>query len=86
MDNGNNIGTFFVGVLLGATVGAATALLMAPDKGKRTRKKINRKLRDLNDDLQEMVDKGKDSFDHISEDVESNLNTIAKRGKKLVQK
>lgn len=80
----NNGESFFAGVILGATVGAVTALLFAPDKGKRTRKKLNRKVRELNDSLDDLYLKSKDSFSHLSEDVEDNLNDLAKKGKKII--
>ncbi|UZR94474.1 YtxH domain-containing protein [Chondrinema litorale] len=76
--------SFFAGVILGAAVGAVTALLFAPDKGKRTRKKLNRKVRELNDAMDEVYLKSKDSFTHLSEDVEDNINDLAKKGKKIL--
>ena len=51
MSNSNDTGRLIGAVLLGAAVGAAIGVLMAPDKGSETRKKLVKGLRDLADDL-----------------------------------
>lgn len=48
---------FTVGVFTGALVGAAVALLYAPNKGKDLRDKISYKLHSLLDDLNETLDR-----------------------------
>ena len=83
---GKNTENFFLGVILGAAIGAITAVLLAPDKGKRTRKRLSRKFRDLNEGLDEILDKSREQIQVISEDVESNLNDISKKRKKIMGK
>lgn len=78
--------SFFAGIILGAAVGAVTALLMAPDKGKRTRKKLNRKVRELNESIDDLYSRSKDSLNHFTENVEENINDLAKKGKQMVSK
>jgi gas vesicle protein len=46
-------GKFVMTMLLAATAGAAIALLFAPDKGERTRRKIKEKGEDYLDDLKD---------------------------------
>jgi hypothetical protein len=47
---------FFVGVLVGAVVGAGVALLVAPDRGEVVRRRIGRSWRDLQDDARDQLD------------------------------
>ena len=60
--------------LLGAAVGAATALLMAPASGARTRRKLRRQGEEVADYLidtgKELVDKCEDLYDRSRELVE----------------
>ena len=44
-----------VGFLCGAAVGALAGILLAPDSGEETRKKIANKAKDLKDDLNDQV-------------------------------
>ncbi len=78
--------SFFAGVVLGATVGAVTALLLAPDKGKRTRKKLNRKVRELNESIEDLYSRSLDSVNELSDNVEDNINQLARKGKQAVGK
>lgn len=43
-------GYFAAGLALGALVGAAAALLLAPERGEVTRRRLARQLRELRDD------------------------------------
>lgn len=52
-------GGFAAGLLVGALLGAAVALLFAPDRGSRTRGRLGRRLRRLRDDAaEELEDRG----------------------------
>jgi gas vesicle protein len=48
-DNSNDIGTFLAGFIIGSLVGAAVALLMAPQSGEETRLMIRDKSIELKD-------------------------------------
>ena len=48
---------FTVGIITGALVGAAVALLYAPDKGSDLRDKISYKLKSMLDDLNDTLDR-----------------------------
>ncbi len=41
--------TFLTGIAVGALIGAGFALLYAPDRGSRTRRRLGRKMRQLKD-------------------------------------
>jgi len=53
---------FAAGILLGALVGATIAVLFAPDKGSRTRRRIGRSVRDLRE-------RAEDKIEHVREDA-----------------
>jgi len=53
-------GSFIIGLLSGAAIGAAFGLLYAPENGKSTRDKLGAKANDLKEDLDERFDDLKD--------------------------
>jgi gas vesicle protein len=61
-----NSGENFVWFLTGAAMGAAVALLYAPQSGERTRRQIGRKLADgreiLADSTDDVIEKGRDLY------------------------
>ena len=63
-----------LGFLAGAAVGALAGILLAPDKGSETRKKISKKTNDLGDSLKgsfnDFVDGIKDSYSNLKSDAE----------------
>lgn len=58
----NNIGLFAAGIAVGAVLGAAVALLMAPATGEDTRHSISRRVRKLRGD--------DDVWDELAEELE----------------
>jgi gas vesicle protein len=59
--------TFIAGIALGTLIGAGVALLMAPQSGERTRKRIARAAEDLGDSTRER-------FEEASDDVRRRAN------------
>jgi len=49
MSDNNDFGTFFAGLIVGGLVGAAVALLLAPQSGRKTRKQILDAAEDVRD-------------------------------------
>ena len=83
-NNGENMIWF----LVGASFGAAVALLYAPQSGDRTRRLIVRKLADSRDALADsgadLVDKGRELFEH-GRRVADDAAELFERGRKLVR-
>lgn len=48
---------FMAGILFGAFLGAGIALLLAPERGEKTRNKLRRRVRSLRDDAREGLDR-----------------------------
>jgi gas vesicle protein len=63
-----------VGFLVGAAVGGALGILLAPDKGEETRKKILEKGSDLGDSLSDFSDTIKDKFNEVVDGVKGNFS------------
>jgi gas vesicle protein len=64
----------FVGFLVGAAIGGALGILLAPDKGAETRKRIIEKGNDLGDSLTDFGGTIKDKFNEVVEGVKGNFN------------
>ncbi len=69
MTNSNDSIKIIGALLLGAAVGGALGILMAPDKGSETRKKILAKSDDLTDAL-------KDKFQLFLDEVKREMETV----------
>ncbi len=67
--------------LLGAAIGAAAALLMAPESGERTRRKLRRQGEDVADYLieegKELVDKCEDLYERSADVVEDATHELS---------
>src|SRR6201991_3019518 len=63
-----------VGFLVGAAVGGALGLLLAPDKGSETRKKIIETGNDLGDSIAEFGGTVKDKFNEVVDGVKGSFN------------
>ncbi len=72
-----NSGSFFGGLLAGAAIGAALALLFAPAKGAETREALGNKLRQLYDELKQMKQKVADGYNQ--EDLKDKIERLEKQ-------
>ncbi len=68
-----------LGFLAGAAVGALAGILLAPDKGSETRKKISRKTGDLGDSL-------KDSFSDFVEGIKETYSGVKAEAEDVEEK
>jgi gas vesicle protein len=71
-----------VAFLFGAVVGAGVALLMAPQSGEETRRRLGETARKVSDDVQGKIDTTKDELRHRAGDV----RTALQAGKDAYQK
>ena len=73
--NGHSVGTVVLSFFIGTVIGAGVALLLAPEEGEKTRRKIV----DLADDVKE---KAEESF----EEVRDRVTAALEKGKGLLKK
>jgi gas vesicle protein len=77
-DNDSGMGAFFAGVLIGGLVGAATALLLAPQSGEETRQSLGRYSNDFRDRAQ-------DSLEDARERAEATVADARRRAERIVE-
>ncbi len=70
---------FALGIIIGALVGAGTALLLAPSSGDETRRLLRRKARRLSA-------QGGEALHHVAEDAERTARDFARRGRRYAMR
>jgi len=78
----SSFGTFLIGFLSGAAIGAGIALLFAPQSGKETREKIKDVADDVKDKISDLVG---DTKDFLSEQKRAITEAVA-AGKEAIKK
>jgi gas vesicle protein len=76
----DNSGKILTALLLGAAVGAVAGLLLAPESGNKTRRKLSSTADDLIDDFE---DAWEDSAEKIKDLADNAVSEIEKYSKKL---
>ncbi len=78
--------TLMAGALVGGAIGVAAGMLLAPDKGSETRKRVKDKLDDLAEDFNDKVDEIVNQFGDVVEEaqevVEEKVSSTKKKMKK----
>jgi gas vesicle protein len=70
----SNNSKVLIGFLVGAAVGGALGLLLAPDKGSETRRKIVETGSDIGDSIAEFGDSVKDKFNEVVDGVKGSFS------------
>ncbi|WP_430811768.1 MULTISPECIES: YtxH domain-containing protein [unclassified Carboxylicivirga] len=78
-------GLFLGGLLTGAALGASIALLYAPQKGSDTREQIKVKLKEMEDELQQMRDKVKAKGGELKEEMKVKMNDLEHKIENLIK-
>ena len=79
-----NSGLFLGGLITGATLGAALALLFAPQSGIETREQLKDKMDDLEKELLEMRKNLSEKGGELKSDLKKKMNDIEKSIEKLL--
>jgi gas vesicle protein len=77
-NSSSEFGAFFAGILIGGLVGAATALLLAPQSGEETRKQLSKSVGDIRDTAQ-------DSLEDARERAEATIADARRRAERIVE-
>lgn len=76
-DQESQVFSFIAGMLFGAVVGAGVALLTAPEKGHKTRRRITRAAHDVRDTAQ-------DRLEDFADDVRGRVDDAVKVARKRI--
>lgn len=76
-----NLLSFIAGAAVGALVGVGVGILMAPDKGEKTRELISNKSHDLKHDLESQVEKSKDKLETFAHSLADKIKSGLENGK-----
>lgn len=68
-------------LLIGAAAGAVLGILLAPDKGSETRKKIAKKTSELGEELKNKFGEAKETIKEKYESIRTEANEIMEREK-----
>ena len=75
---GSNSRTFIFGLLVGAAAGAIAGILLAPDKGSETRRKVSEKARELKDSLPDQLETLKARIEQKLNEIKSSIRETEK--------
>ncbi|MGY6559173.1 MAG: YtxH domain-containing protein [Nitritalea sp.] len=77
---------FLLGVLLGAAVGVQAGILLAPDKGKNTRKKLTKQGEKYWDEASDKLGGLLDGLNKKVDEVSGEVDKLAKKTKNEIEK
>jgi gas vesicle protein len=70
----NSTSKIFLGFIAGAAIGGALGVLLAPDKGSETRRKLAEKGSDLGDSIVDFGESIKEKFTDMVDGVKNSFN------------
>lgn len=77
-DDDARVFNFAAGLLLGTVIGAGVALLMAPDSGRKTRKRIRKA-------AGELADSAHERWDDVTDEVKSRVDDAVHEARKRLR-
>lgn len=81
MANSNNTGTILTTLVVGAAAGAIAGILLAPDSGEKTRKKLSKQAKKLKKEArrtaEDIRDKAEEQINNVTKNVKETAQTVA---------
>lgn len=84
-DNSGDLGSFLSGFIIGGLVGAAVALLLAPQSGEETRSLIKEKGIELKDKASVTADEARTRAEQVTADARARAEELRRRGQELYE-
>ena len=84
-NNGGDIGAFFAGFLVGGLVGAAAALLLAPQSGEETREQIRQKGIELQDRGEDVLAEARAKAEAVAADIRRRAEELQRQSKVILE-
>jgi len=84
-NGGSETGAFLAGFIVGGLVGAATALILAPQSGERTRTQIREKSIELRDRAEDLAEDARLRADEAAEEARKRADELQQRGRQVYQ-
>ena len=78
------VGNIMAVALTSAAIGAVAGVLLAPDEGARTRKKIVKQSKKLMGTVNNHIDDGKETLEDMKEVLQTQLNRVNKKIEELI--
>ena len=82
-DNSSELGSFLAGFIIGGLVGAAVALLTAPQSGEETRKYISDKSIELKNTAVEKAEQAREKAEAAATEAQHYADDLKKRSQEL---
>jgi gas vesicle protein len=80
-DNDSDLGAFFAGFVIGGLVGAAAALVLAPQSGEETRAQIRQKGIELRDQTVETAEEARKRLDEAATQARTQAEKLAQEAR-----
>ncbi|MCA9921603.1 MAG: YtxH domain-containing protein [Anaerolineales bacterium] len=84
-ENNNDLGAFLAGFVIGGLVGAATALILAPQSGEETRSQIAARSSDLRQAGGERVQQYRDSAESYAQQYRERAGALVEDSRSRIQ-
>ena len=84
-DSSGDLGSFLSGFIIGGLVGAAVALMLAPQSGEETRTILKEKGIELKDRAAETADEARARAEQVTADARARAEDLRRRGQELYE-